>query len=225
MKGIVKMAAVLAVMIVAFGAVSVSSDTAYAATDGNWSDSADTNWYTENPDQTSYTISSAEQLAGLAKLVNEGNQLSGKTITLDSDIDLSGRAWTPIGDAPRVDYSTGIAAFAGKFIGNGHTINGLSSEGYTPSTDSLEDNTTEKLMEYLFGFFGYIYNAEISGLKFTNAELVFEVSEKDGYKYVADSVGVAVAYSQGDSKVSDITIESGDVKGFSLKTKGIFIIL
>ena len=65
MKGIIKMAAVLAVMIVAFGAVSVSSDTAYAVTDGNWSDSAVTDWYDAASPQTSYTISSAEQLAGL----------------------------------------------------------------------------------------------------------------------------------------------------------------
>ncbi len=202
--------AAVAIMVAVFAVPMMSGD-ADAATD-TWDGTADTSWY--NDTSTEFTLKTAEELAGLANIVNEGNQLSGKTIILDSDIDLSGRAWTPIGDAPRVDYSTEIAAFAGKFIGNGHTINGLSSERYTPSDDSLEDNSTEKLMEYLFGFFGYIYNAEISGLKFTNAELVFEVSEKDGYKYVADSVGVAVAYSQGDSKVSDITIESGNVKGY-----------
>ena len=212
MNNISKAAVIAAVAImVAVFAVPMLSGDADAATDA-WDGTADTSWY--NDTSTEFTLKTAKELAGLASIVNEGNQLSGKTIILDSDIDLSGRAWTPIGDAPRVDYSTEIAAFAGKFIGNGHTINGLSSEGYTPSNDSLEDNSTEKLMEYMFGFFGYVYNAEISGLKFTNAELVFEVSEKDGYKYVADSVGVAVAYSQGDSKVSDVTVESGNVKGY-----------
>ena len=194
--------AAVAIMVAVFAVPMMSGD-ADAATDA-WDGTADTSWYDDT--STEFTLKTAEELAGLASIVNEGNQLSGKTIILDSDVDLSGRAWTPIGDAPRVDYSTEIAAFAGKFIGSGHTINGLSSERYTPSNDSLEDNSTEKLMEYMFGFFGYVYNAEISGLKFTNAELVFEVSEKDGYKYVADSVGVAVAYSQGDSKVSDVTV-------------------
>ena len=202
--------AAVAIMVAVF-AVPMMSDNTDAATD-TWDGTTDTSWY--NDTSTEFTLKTAEELAGLASIVNEGNQLSGKTIILDSDIDLSGRAWTPIGDAPRVDYSTEIAVFAGKFIGNGHTINGLSSKGYTPTDDSLEDNSTEKLMEYMFGFFGYVYNAEISGLKFTNAELVFEVYEKDGYKYVADSVGVAVAYSQGDSKVSDITVEFGNVKGY-----------
>ena len=145
MKGIIKMAAVLAVMIVAVGAVSVSSDTAYAATDGNWSDSAVTDWYTENPDQTSYTISTAEQLAGLAKLVNEGVAsaegtstpvtFEDVTITLGSNIDLSGKEWTPIGNGSRLSSISIGDSFDGTFIGGNNTITGL-----TISTTAGADN-------------------------------------------------------------------------------------
>ena len=116
MNNISKAAVIAAVAImVAVFAVPMLSGDADAATDA-WDGTADTSWY--NDTSTEFTLKTAKELAGLASIVNEGNQLSGKTIILDSDIDLSGRAWTPIGDAPRVDYSTEIAAFAGKFIGN-----------------------------------------------------------------------------------------------------------
>lgn len=36
-----------------------------------WDGSADTSWYTSAPDASEYHISTAEQLAGLAQLVND----------------------------------------------------------------------------------------------------------------------------------------------------------
>lgn len=77
-----------------------------------------------------YEISTAEQLAGLAALVNgtakdtEGNPIaavnfSRKTIKLTADIDLGNQAWTPIGNG---DNSF---AFFGTFDGDGYTISGL----------------------------------------------------------------------------------------------------
>ncbi len=63
-----------------------------------WDGTTDeTSWYIGHENDTSYTISTAAQLAGLAKLVNAGNTFSGKTITLGADIDLGGQEWTPIG--------------------------------------------------------------------------------------------------------------------------------
>ena len=73
-----------------------------------------TDWYTSNVNAASYSISTAAQLAGLAQLVNTGNTFSGKTISLESDINLNDLAWTPIG---RLGYR-----FAGTFEGNEHTI-------------------------------------------------------------------------------------------------------
>lgn len=69
-----------------------------------------------------YEISTAEQLAGLAKLVNGGNNFSGKTIVLTADIDLNNQAWTPIGNENGFDAEL---AFSGTFNGDGYTVSGL----------------------------------------------------------------------------------------------------
>jgi predicted ribosomally synthesized peptide with SipW-like signal peptide len=106
------------------------------------SDTGDaTGWYTENVNSDTYTISTANELASLAALVNEGTaDFSGKTITLQNDITL-GDVWTPIG--------TEDHPFKGKFDGNGHTISGVSIKSLT---------------EGIAGFFGVIDGAEITGL-------------------------------------------------------------
>ena len=64
----------------------------------------------------SYTVTSADGLMNVAKLVNGGK--SDINITLDTDIDLTGKDWTPIG----TDYDN---SYTGTFDGGGHTITGL----------------------------------------------------------------------------------------------------
>ena len=86
----------------------------------SWADNADTSWY--NSSKTEFTITTAAQLAGLAKLVKEGNKFAGKTIKIGNDIDLSNHKWTPIGHyRSRLQY----AWFTGIFDGQGYTISGL----------------------------------------------------------------------------------------------------
>ena len=66
----------------------------------NWDGSADTSWYTSAPDASEYHISTAEQLAGLAQLVNTDpgtTNFAGKTFYLENDLDLSGHEWISIG--------------------------------------------------------------------------------------------------------------------------------
>ncbi|MBQ7405031.1 MAG: hypothetical protein IJV90_01265, partial [Candidatus Methanomethylophilaceae archaeon] len=84
----------------------------------------DTSWYTG--DSSEYEIGSPQELAGLAQLVNGGNPFNGVTVTLESDIDLTGSEWTPIGDGVRSGSGFTGDAFSGTFDGNGHTISGLS---------------------------------------------------------------------------------------------------
>ena len=66
-----------------------------------WGDLANTSWYTEaDANATEYHITTAEQLAGLAQLVNADpgtTNFAGKTFYLDNDIDLSGHEWISIG--------------------------------------------------------------------------------------------------------------------------------
>ena len=64
----------------------------------------------------SYTVTSADGLMNIAELVNGGK--TDINITLDKDIDLTGKEWTPIGTG----YSN---TYTGTFDGGGHTIKGL----------------------------------------------------------------------------------------------------
>ena len=88
-----------------------------------WDGTADTSWYTDHKTDTEYHFTTAEQLAGLAQLVNDKTasvSFEGKTIYLDNDLDLSGSQWTPIGDG-----SNHARFFAGTFNGQHHKIMNL----------------------------------------------------------------------------------------------------
>ena len=64
----------------------------------------------------SYTVTSADGLMNVAELVNGGK--TDINITLDKNIDLTGKGWTPIGTSFDNSYT-------GTFDGGGHTITGL----------------------------------------------------------------------------------------------------
>ena len=64
----------------------------------------------------SYTVTSADGLMNVAELVNGGK--TDINITLDKNIDLTGKDWTPIGTSFSNKYT-------GTFDGGGHTIKGL----------------------------------------------------------------------------------------------------
>ena len=82
----------------------------------------------------SYTVTSADGLMNVAELVNGGK--TDINITLDKNIDLTGKDWTPIGTSFKNSYT-------GTFDGGGHTITGLTV------------TTNDKYA----GLFGYIGNA------------------------------------------------------------------
>ena len=104
-----------------------------------WDGTADTTWYTSKPSSTTtYTISTAEELAGLAELVNGGNNFAGKTIILGDNLllntddvfndaweefnvynDPNLHSWDPIG--------TESYPFMGTFDGNGYYIGNVYS--------------------------------------------------------------------------------------------------
>lgn len=65
-----------------------------------------------------YTITGPAELAGIAKMVNGGNSLAGKTVKLAANLNLDNRPWTPIG-------RKGGTGFAGTFDGGGYTISNL----------------------------------------------------------------------------------------------------
>ncbi len=104
-----------------------------------------TSWYSSN--QSEFTLNTAQELAGLSYLVQNGNQFKGKTIKLGSNINLSGKLWHPIG------YKNGSSTtlFAGTFNGMGYKISGINVE-------RIEDG------QELFGFFGQTEGATIKNV-------------------------------------------------------------
>ena len=99
----------------------------------------------------SYTVTSADGLMNIAELVNGGK--SDINITLDKNIDLTGKDWTPIG----TDYDN---AYTGTFDGGGHTITGL--------TVTTNDQYAG-LFGYLgkFGKFCTVKNVVMDGIQIT----------------------------------------------------------
>ena len=97
----------------------------------------------------SYTVTSADGLMNIAELVNGGK--SDINITLDTDIDLTGKDWTPIG----TNYDN---SYKGTFDGGGHTITGLTV-------------TTYDKYAGLFGWLnsaGTVKNVVMEGVQITN---------------------------------------------------------
>ena len=94
-----------------------------------WDGTADVTWY--DASQTSFDISTPEQLAGLAQLVNTGTSFSGVSLNLTADIWLnadndSTNNWTPIGGgSPTGESPSTGSAFKGNFNGHGHSIYNL----------------------------------------------------------------------------------------------------
>ena len=114
----------------------------------------------------SYTVTSADGLMNIAKLVNGGK--TDINITLDTDIDLTGKDWTPIG----TDYDN---SYKGTFDGGGHTITGL--------TFTTND-------EYA-GLFGWLNRAG------TVKNVVMEGVQITSNRIYGGSIGGVVGYSWG----------------------------
>ena len=97
----------------------------------------------------SYTVTSADGLMNVAELVNGGK--TDINITLDKNIDLTGKNWTPIGTSFDNSYK-------GTFDGGGHTITGLTV-------------TTNDQFVGLFGYLnraGMVKNVVMEGIQITS---------------------------------------------------------
>ena len=82
-----------------------------------WDGKTDVSWFDNSID--SYEISTAKELAGLAELVNQGNDFNGKIIKLKYDIDLNNHPWIPIGTNGVGVFNEVNKYFSGVFDGNG----------------------------------------------------------------------------------------------------------
>ena len=115
--------------------------------------------------QGNYTVTSAEGLKNIAKLVNE-EWKSDINITLTADINLSGIDWTPIG----IDYNH---QYTGTFNGGGHTITGLTVTG---------SNEYAGLFGRI-GSGGKVMNVKLEGLQIESDNEMSAVGGVVGYSY------------------------------------------
>lgn len=142
----------------------------------------DYSWYDANTAAHRFEISDAAQLKGLADIVN-GNHgspfaFTGREINLMADIDLSGYdSWTPIG--------FGNKTFDGAFIGNSHTINGL---------------TINEPTQTYVGLFG-LMPGSVSGLTLTNVN-------------ITGSTNVGAVVGEVWGSVSRCAVMGGTVSGY-----------
>ena len=133
-------------------------------------------------DDGSYTVTSADGLMNVAELVNGGK--SDINITLDTDIDLTGKSWTPIG----TDYDN---SYTGTFDGGGHTITGLTV-------------TTNDEYAGLFGYLGNFNNGAATVKNVVMEGIQITCNHRSGY------AGGVAGYSWGTIENCSV---SGSVSG------------
>lgn len=165
---------------------------------------------TANPSEYVLEIGTYDQLVNFRNKVNAGASYSGTTVKLTADIDISERAWTPIGAVYRRDINAKSSVFQGTFDGQGHKITGLTNTGFKISSvfSGGNDTTPEGYKEYVFGLFGSVYNATIKDIVMANVNIDLACDEKE--KVVGDSVGAIVGFAAGN-KETGVTIENCEV--------------
>ena len=147
---------------------------AFAADSTNaWDGTADISWYTDHETDTEYRFTTAEQLAGMAKLINDDMaNFKDKTIYLENDLDLGGHEWISIGDGANTD----VGSFQGVFDGQSHVIYNLYSHEGLKSENKDNNNNL-----YRNGLFGAIYNATVQNLGIENADIVIPMNDTSTY--------------------------------------------
>ena len=152
--------------------VNTTGLTLEGCTIGNWVDGGGESGeakdlgYIYDSNTNTYTVYNADGLMNVAELVNGGK--TDINITLDKNIDLTGKDWTPIG----TDYDN---SYKGTFDGGGHTITGL--------TFTTND-------EYV-GLFGWLNRAG------TVKNVVMEGVQITSNQIYGGSIGGVVGYSWG----------------------------
>ena len=112
----------------------------------------------------SYTVYNADGLMNIAELVNGGK--TDINITLDKNIDLTGKDWTPIGTSFDNSYT-------GTFDGGGHTITGLTI-------------TTKDQFVGLFGYLnraGTVKNVVMEGIQITSNHMFGNTGGVAGFSW------------------------------------------
>ncbi len=169
----------------------------------DWTDEGnyDTSWY--NTTDTTFTLTTAEQLAGLAAIVNgtatdfKIDSFANKTIKLGGNINLGGynRLWVPIGTSYH-------SAFKGTFDGQGHTVSNMTidiDKNFTLSNSEGED--------FYVGFIGGAYNRRpIKNVHVTGDVSVSVTGTGELFVSIGGVVGMNNGSTESCSFVGDIHV-------------------
>ena len=145
--------------------VNATGLTLEGCTIGDWTDgggesgAAEDLGYIYDSNTNTYTVYNANGLMNVAELVNGGK--TDINITLDKNIDLTGKVWTPIG----TDYDN---SYTGTFDGGGHTITGLTV-------------TTNDEYAGLFGYLGNFGNAAATVKNVVMEGIQITCNHRSGY--------------------------------------------
>ena len=201
--------------------VNATGLTLESCTIGSWVDgggesgAAEDLGYIYDSNTNTYTVYNADGLMNIAELVNGGK--TDINITLDTDIDLTGKDWTPIG----TDYDN---SYKGTFDGGGHTITGLTfttNDEYAGLFGYLNRAGTVKnvVMEGVQITSNQIYGGSIGGVVGSSYGTIENCSVSgsiSGTVYVGGVVGVQIGGSiTGCSSSATVkgTVDVGGVTG------------
>ena len=140
-------------------------------------------------------------LAAFRDAVNAGNSFAGKTVYLMKDVTLSGE-WEPIGRGAR--YQENPVVFSGTFDGKGHTISGLTTSGYEP-TSYVADHS-----EYTAGLFGYVKNGTVRNVRLSGVSVTQSTTDT----YPLENAGAVVGFLE-NGTVENCEVLSGTVSGYN----------
>ncbi len=169
-----------------------------------WDGEADTSWY--NDTDKEFVLTTAEQLAGLAELVDDGNTFEGKTVKLGKDIDLyyvpegesEPKSFDPIGDK---------SPFAGTFDGQSHAISNLYQSGWAFGYDWYNYGS--------IGLFGKLESATVKNLTIAGAESCVEGGDVGGITGSATGTCVFENITIEDSVFATYNNGNGGIIGWS----------
>lgn len=136
-----------------------------------------------------WVISTVDDLQKLAETVNDGESYSGKYFIQDTDLDLMGITWEPIG------YTDGGCYFSGHYDGKNHSISNVTSTGKV----DVDGQAT-------VGIFGCIIEGSVSNLHVKNAN--FSVNGEGGYSLAGGIAGITF-----DSDITNCSVENSSLKG------------
>lgn len=208
-KRIASLLAALALCLTLLPMAAFAEDAAPDAWDGT----ADTNWYVGHESDTVYHITTAEQLAGLAEVINKENapaSFEGKTVYLDNDLDLAGHEWISIGNGMLKQNASQkdpdwYYSFNGIFDGQGHTVYNLYSHDSVFETNKERD-------AFKSGLFGKVFRGKVMNLGVADANIWIDPNDDSTY-----GKGILVDYLVSSAVENCWT--SGSITGGSLVEK------